>query len=591
MAIPEKFKNLANAVRNEIYGKDVREAIATSIEETGSSSENAIKITEQLIDGSFDEGVLNTEIERKLNELEEEYAPELNSVKSQLAQTEDLARSAKRNYNTRNPVFALIDDDGRASVYTKLKPMLDSRGLKGTLGIATSFVDTSGYLTTDQILELKNNGWEMVNHAHTNVRLADVDEATIRDEFEQSQNFLQSLGINTDVFVYPGGSYNKQVVDIATEYFNVAVDDWSGNNDYPLSTYSIKRIGVGPYGENDLNVIKQQIDRALERNELCVLMTHIGQHDEAQDMLLEDTLDYILENGGDFRTFSEAYKDHQNILDYGEFDEEANQMSFAISVDGIMGGYEAFTRKMIDDAVANDTVPKHFDKGYVYYCRITWGNRTGFPTDEQGLLITNTMGYSSNSLNIYQEYHTSAQRVVYRRHAIGLTTWSNWESVGGLWTTKRPMDAPSSDYDEGINITYYTNNESTFNGGGTLVTYKSINNSGYIKQEFYSYHSTDIYIRTGTPNGWSEWSPIGIPIAQNGGFDSLPSAYSIGMQIDYYTNAEAGNSPSGSGGTLTTVMPHSDPMYSYQQFNPYSSPDLYIRTGLSDTEWGDWSQK
>lgn len=86
MAIPDKFRNLANAVRNEIYGRDVRESIAKSIEETGASSETAIKITEQLLDESFDEGVLTTEIERRLNELEGQYAPRLSGVEREIEQ-------------------------------------------------------------------------------------------------------------------------------------------------------------------------------------------------------------------------------------------------------------------------------------------------------------------------------------------------------------------------------------------------------------------------------------------------------------------------------------------------------------------------
>lgn len=86
MAIPKKFRDLANAVRNEIYGKDVREAIAKSIEESGASSETAIKITEQLIDGSFDEAELTTEIERRLNALEDEYAPQLSGIEQEIEQ-------------------------------------------------------------------------------------------------------------------------------------------------------------------------------------------------------------------------------------------------------------------------------------------------------------------------------------------------------------------------------------------------------------------------------------------------------------------------------------------------------------------------
>lgn len=43
MSIPQRIKDLANKVRNEIYGKDVRESIAQSMEITGETAENAKK--------------------------------------------------------------------------------------------------------------------------------------------------------------------------------------------------------------------------------------------------------------------------------------------------------------------------------------------------------------------------------------------------------------------------------------------------------------------------------------------------------------------------------------------------------------------
>src|SRR5690606_5664490 len=41
MAIPESIKKKANQVRNEVYGKDVREALASGIEEAGDIADQA----------------------------------------------------------------------------------------------------------------------------------------------------------------------------------------------------------------------------------------------------------------------------------------------------------------------------------------------------------------------------------------------------------------------------------------------------------------------------------------------------------------------------------------------------------------------
>lgn len=85
--IPQKIQELANKVRTAIFGKDVREAIAEALEESGKTAAEAREITESLLDGSFDQGLLDTEIREKLTQLEQDYAPQLNDLGVQLAQT------------------------------------------------------------------------------------------------------------------------------------------------------------------------------------------------------------------------------------------------------------------------------------------------------------------------------------------------------------------------------------------------------------------------------------------------------------------------------------------------------------------------
>lgn len=80
MAIPQKIKDLATKVRNEIYGKDVREAIARSIEESGLTASEAREITEQLLDESYDQGLLETEIESRMEALYDSKGQKLDNL-------------------------------------------------------------------------------------------------------------------------------------------------------------------------------------------------------------------------------------------------------------------------------------------------------------------------------------------------------------------------------------------------------------------------------------------------------------------------------------------------------------------------------
>lgn len=98
MAVPQKIKDLANKVRSAIYGKDVRESIAESMEETGSVAEEskdrsieAYDITQNLLDETFDSSSLNANFETRLDTEIQNLQPEWTGFKddtnAQLAQT------------------------------------------------------------------------------------------------------------------------------------------------------------------------------------------------------------------------------------------------------------------------------------------------------------------------------------------------------------------------------------------------------------------------------------------------------------------------------------------------------------------------
>ncbi|MGN8648310.1 hypothetical protein ACTNEO_19900 [Gracilibacillus sp. HCP3S3_G5_1] len=83
MAIPENIEELAHKVRTEIYGRDVREALASSMEATAEVADWSRQVAQAIIDGEFDEAALATEIEQKLTQLEQDYAPTLTSLEQE----------------------------------------------------------------------------------------------------------------------------------------------------------------------------------------------------------------------------------------------------------------------------------------------------------------------------------------------------------------------------------------------------------------------------------------------------------------------------------------------------------------------------
>src|SRR5690554_4714771 len=97
MAVPQNIEELAHQVRTAIYGRDVRESIASSMEATADVADWSRSVAQAIIDGSFDEAALNTAIENKLTQLEQDYAPTLTAIETEVTD----ARGTETNLGNR----------------------------------------------------------------------------------------------------------------------------------------------------------------------------------------------------------------------------------------------------------------------------------------------------------------------------------------------------------------------------------------------------------------------------------------------------------------------------------------------------------
>lgn len=114
----------------------------------------------------------------------------------------------------------LTFDDGGVSFYTEIAPLLEKYGRKGVFFIATSYIDTPGFLTKEQIRELHNRGGHIIgSHSHTHPHdIASFSTGDIFEEWETSSRILESItGKKTDVASIPNGACSDKVLSAAIE--------------------------------------------------------------------------------------------------------------------------------------------------------------------------------------------------------------------------------------------------------------------------------------------------------------------------------------------------------------------------------------
>ncbi len=128
---------------------------------------------------------------------------------------------------------AITFDDGDAGVYDYALSVLVARGMTATFFITTSWVGTPGFVSWNQLREMKAAGMSIQSHTHSHPFLAELSEAQIRDELEVSKDRLdQELDQETDQISLPNGDWPPRSLRYllpACGYRVVGTSQWGSN--------------------------------------------------------------------------------------------------------------------------------------------------------------------------------------------------------------------------------------------------------------------------------------------------------------------------------------------------------------------------
>lgn len=202
----------------------------------------------------------------------------------------DSVRLIKSNSGT----VMFTADDGTESQYVYYYPILKARGLKATLAINGSNIDGNifnkpglglwHYLTTDQVKEMYNNGFDMINHGYRHlIPLSYMSKECQRQELNKGRDYLNSIGCTrTSNFVaYQGGLYNDTTLEVMKEEGYV----WGRTTHYGLET----DLSLGNHEvhvkdltfETTAEQAKSYVDDAIDTGNAAVFMNHYITENDA----------------------------------------------------------------------------------------------------------------------------------------------------------------------------------------------------------------------------------------------------------------------------------------------------------------------
>lgn len=172
--------------------------------------------------------------------------------------------------NNSKPLFTFVFDDGNETDYLVAKDIFKTRGEVACSAVVTDRINTENYLTASQLLELQNDGWEILSHTKSHPNLRELSGDRIETEMSQSKATLEKLGIKVRNLVYPFNMNNDLVRNIAGKYYRSARGGRSMPNQYVIDGYELKSYSV----THNVDKMKAYIDKAYSEKKWLIFYHH-----------------------------------------------------------------------------------------------------------------------------------------------------------------------------------------------------------------------------------------------------------------------------------------------------------------------------
>lgn len=219
--------------------------------------------------------------------------------------------------NEKKPIVVFSMDDGLMTDYTKVYPIFNKRGIRGTSYVTTSLHEntTNGsFMRKPYLKMLKENGWDIQCHFHEHVQLTTLTQQEIVDSLEKVNEELNSFGIGIpEHHAYPYGSYNAEVQNALKPYRKTGRLIGHTSTSYAQiqnNPYQIVACNMDIQNETDFERIIGVIDNVINTDEIVVLFFHNVQVNESTSVTedyLTRIVDYVINTKTSIMTFKEMY--------------------------------------------------------------------------------------------------------------------------------------------------------------------------------------------------------------------------------------------------------------------------------------------
>lgn len=553
------------------------------------------------------------------SDAQDRFIKEYEKVSADLAQNEQHVVNKTKE---RKALVTFTDDDGAEAVLARLKPLAIKHKVPFVLAVPTGTTGNTGNLTWDELRDLQDNyGFEIASHSYSHVNLTTLTSEECYNDLKLSIDTAKPYGVDIKNMCIPFGAYNDGVLNEIRKLFNCARRSYGGNNYSPLETFSLRSVALGSFFDeknefgtgsatNTLQYYKDAVDDAIAKNGWVIFIMHCGnlEHDDTQQKHLDDLIAYIKTTTAEIVTMQQGIEKMGNLVDTGIYEREDNYKRKEHFVVGCTGKVSQTNKNelielMPTSSIKNSTLPSELSKRKIYVNKVFAADADGLPESAAGMLVTKSLGVTSDVGYITQNYYVFNSKNIYTRYAIQDTdTWSDWELVNNAMkympANSNTNSTPITDFElqkttinavTGANSTGFPNNQA-----GTLTTYRPSTSHAFCFQEYQVYGSGQKWYRGHDGTNWLEWEPLFnvnkiMPPNSNLANRPITEFEMNRITINTVNNANADGFPNSKAGMLHTYRLSTDNGYNYQEYHVHATNEKWIR-GHNGTSWLEWTQ-
>jgi peptidoglycan/xylan/chitin deacetylase (PgdA/CDA1 family) len=172
------------------------------------------------------------------------------------------------------PHLSVTFDDGWESAFTNGAALMNRYGYEGTFYLNPSTIDTTSFMTSGQVAELRGNGHELASHGYEHVDFTTLDRSAIDYQLGHSYEYFKQVhGIQTVDFAVPFGGSDAQTIFYARKYYRSLRGTESGvNTRQNIDAYNLRVLYMGR--DTSLDKLLDAISDTKAKNGWLILVYH-----------------------------------------------------------------------------------------------------------------------------------------------------------------------------------------------------------------------------------------------------------------------------------------------------------------------------